>query len=233
VRLFPRVVARAALIAAFASVVAPGFVGSRSPSAPGVIDQSAFLPVELMRPGATTTAPLLDPLQQSNGTLTGATVFDEQLAIAAVDPTVRAAIAQRPAPVVRLIPLPAPPKRATPASSGGTPSTTSGSSGGATSSGGGSTAGTWTYAAEVSWYGPGFYGHRTACGQTLTSTLMGVANRTLPCGTRVSFKYNGKVITVPVVDRGPYVSGRSWDLTAGACAALAHCFTASIYYRIE
>jgi rare lipoprotein A len=65
----------------------------------------------------------------------------------------------------------------------------------------------------ASWCGPGFYGNRTACGQTFTSQLLGVAHRTLPCGTRVTIRYNGRAITVPVVDRGPYVRGRDSDLT--------------------
>ena len=65
----------------------------------------------------------------------------------------------------------------------------------------------------ASWYGPGFYGNRTACGQTFTSRLLGVANRTLPCGKRVTIRYGDRAITVPVVDRGPYVAGRDYDLT--------------------
>jgi len=67
--------------------------------------------------------------------------------------------------------------------------------------------------AVASWYGPGFYGNRTACGQTYTSRLLGVAHRSLPCGYRVTVRYRGRSITVPVVDRGPYVSGRDYDLT--------------------
>ena len=85
---------------------------------------------------------------------------------------------------------------------------------------------------NVSWYGPGFYGKRTACGYALTKTLLGVAHKTLPCGTKVTFSWKGRTITVPVVDRGPYVSGRQWDLTGGLCVALRHCFTGPIYYRI-
>ena len=61
---------------------------------------------------------------------------------------------------------------------------------------------------------PGLYGNGTACGQTLTKTLVGVAHRTLPCGTLVTFRYNGVTLTVPVIDRGPYVSGRTWDLSS-------------------
>ena len=65
----------------------------------------------------------------------------------------------------------------------------------------------------ASWYGPGLYGNRTACGQTFTSQLLGVAHRTLPCGYMVTIRYNGRYKTVPVVDRGPYVRGRDFDLT--------------------
>lgn len=71
----------------------------------------------------------------------------------------------------------------------------------------------------ATWYGPGFYGHRTACGRRLTRHTVGVAHRHLPCGTDVSFMYHGKVITVPVIDRGPY-SRADWDLTRAAARKL-------------
>lgn len=66
---------------------------------------------------------------------------------------------------------------------------------------------------EASYYGPGFYGNRTACGQKLTKETIGVAHKKLPCGTRVVFAYNGRWARAKVIDRGPYVAGRSWDLT--------------------
>ena len=65
---------------------------------------------------------------------------------------------------------------------------------------------------EATWYGPGFYGNTTACGQTLRRKTLGVAHRTLPCGTKVDFLYKGRRITVPVIDRGPYGEA-DWDLT--------------------
>jgi rare lipoprotein A (peptidoglycan hydrolase) len=71
----------------------------------------------------------------------------------------------------------------------------------------------------ATWFGPGFYGQRTACGQTLTPAVIGVAHRTLPCGTLVKVSYDGRSLTVPVLDRGPY-SRADWDLTAGAAQAL-------------
>ena len=89
----------------------------------------------------------------------------------------------------------------------------------------------WKHDSEISWYGPNFYGHRTACGLRLTTKLVGVAHRSLPCGTRLEFRWKGKVVTVPVVDRGPYVQGRIFDLTGAACKALDHCFTGPIEWR--
>ena len=77
-------------------------------------------------------------------------------------------------------------------------------------------------------YGPGFYGHRTACGQRLRRWTVGVANRTLPCGTPIQIYYKGLVITVPVIDRGPYAHGVNWDLTMATGRALGMLGTAVI-----
>jgi rare lipoprotein A (peptidoglycan hydrolase) len=79
--------------------------------------------------------------------------------------------------------------------------------------------------AVASWYGPGFYGRKTACGQRMTQRLLGVAHKRLPCGSEVAITYGGRSITVPVVDRGPFVRGRRWDLTAAAARALRFTFT--------
>jgi rare lipoprotein A (peptidoglycan hydrolase) len=74
--------------------------------------------------------------------------------------------------------------------------------------------------AIATWFGPGFYGQQTACGQTLTPATVGVANRKLPCGTLVKVTFHGQRLTVPVVDRGPYANDADWDLTAAAAEAL-------------
>jgi rare lipoprotein A (peptidoglycan hydrolase) len=74
--------------------------------------------------------------------------------------------------------------------------------------------------AVATWYGPGLYGRTTACGQRMTRTLLGVAHKTLPCGTQVAVLYKGRRITVPVVDRGPFRHGTAWDLTAATAQAL-------------
>jgi len=71
--------------------------------------------------------------------------------------------------------------------------------------------------AMASWYGGG---GTMACGGTLTSSTLGVANKTLPCGTLVTLRYDGRSVQVPVVDRGPYVAGREFDLTEATKRAL-------------
>jgi hypothetical protein len=77
-------------------------------------------------------------------------------------------------------------------------------------------------------YGPGFYGSRTACGETLKSRTLGVAHRTLPCGTHVELYYHGRTIVVAVIDRGPYANGADWDLTEATGRALRMDGTATI-----
>jgi rare lipoprotein A (peptidoglycan hydrolase) len=84
----------------------------------------------------------------------------------------------------------------------------------------------------ATWFGPGFYGQQTACGQMLTPTVVGVANRTLPCGTLVRVTYRGHTLTVPVLDRGPYSNHADWDLTAGAAQALDITETVRIATRV-
>lgn len=71
--------------------------------------------------------------------------------------------------------------------------------------------------AGASWYGGG---GSLACGGYLTSSTMGVANKTLPCGTYVTLRYGARSVRVPVVDRGPYVPGRDFDLTEATKRAL-------------
>ena len=74
--------------------------------------------------------------------------------------------------------------------------------------------------ALASWYGPGFYGQRTGCGDTLGYSLLGVAHKTLPCGTKVTLRHNGRRVRVPVIDRGPYSGAREYDLTAATARKL-------------
>lgn len=72
----------------------------------------------------------------------------------------------------------------------------------------------------ASWYGATAAAAMTACGVPLDRWTLGVAHRTLPCGTPVALYYKSRTIVVPVIDRGPFVRGRSWDLTEAAHTAL-------------
>ena len=72
----------------------------------------------------------------------------------------------------------------------------------------------------ATWYGPGFFGKRTACGQVLRRSTRGVAHRRLPCGTRVTVYHRGRLATVPVIDRGPYSDRALWDLTQATAREL-------------
>jgi len=195
----PRVVARAALIAALALIVVPGPAGSRVPTVPGTIDSSRFEPIDLGYRMATMATTTMDPSHASAGRLDFDAVLRER-ALAAGSSAPRPNVA---VPDPRAITVASNP---------------------------------WHLDSNISWYGPGFYGHNGACGMVpggIQRDTVGVAHRTLPCGTRVAFRYNGVTVVAQVIDRGPYVSGRTWDMTRGLCDLLHHCFTGGgVYYRV-
>jgi rare lipoprotein A (peptidoglycan hydrolase) len=76
------------------------------------------------------------------------------------------------------------------------------------------------------------YGKPVACGGVLHVPELGVANKTLPCGTMVTFLYGGRAIRVPVIDRGPYIAGREWDLTGATAEALHFPGLGPIQWRL-
>lgn len=200
-----RVIAGTALVAILALVAVPGTVGHQ-PAPPSVAPE-AFEPVVL--DDAVGMAATFDPANDSASAVDARSVLTEP----APQPSERTAPGFRRV-TVRAESVRRPARRAAPGAS--------------SASGSG-----WNRSGS-SWYGPGLFGNGTACGQTLTATLVGVAHRTLPCGTLVAFRNpaNGRVVLARVVDRGPYVAGRTWDLTAGLCQALDHCYTAPIDWRI-
>ena len=75
---------------------------------------------------------------------------------------------------------------------------------------------------EASWYGPGFYGNRTANGEIYRPGTMTAAHRTLPFGTkvRVTNLWNGRKAVIRINDRGPFVDHRVIDLGHGAASHL-------------
>jgi rare lipoprotein A len=74
--------------------------------------------------------------------------------------------------------------------------------------------------AKATWYGPGLYGNKMACGATLSHRTLGVAHKRLPCGTNVALRYHGRTVVVPVIDRGPYSRGVDYDLTEATARKL-------------
>jgi hypothetical protein len=87
--------------------------------------------------------------------------------------------------------------------------------------------------AGASWYGgTTMWGRHTACGQVLRPTTVGVANKTLPCGTPVKFVWHGHSVIAPVIDRGPYIKGRAWDLTSAAAEDLDFEGIGEIHYAV-
>jgi hypothetical protein len=195
------VVARAALISALASIVFPGFAGSRSLSDPATIDPAAFTAIGLDASVTTMTMLELDPSLASEGSLAASSLLQEPRITAPAGGLVGApsgAVLPSPKAIVKYI---------------------------------------WHYDGNISWYGPGFYGRNGACGMFgadgLQADDVGVAHRTLPCGTVVTFRYLNYTVTTRVVDRGPYVSGRIWDMTKGLCTLLHHCFTGGgVYWKL-
>jgi rare lipoprotein A len=75
---------------------------------------------------------------------------------------------------------------------------------------------------EASWYGPGFYGNRTANGEVFRPGTLTAAHRTLPFGTkvRVTNLWNGRSAVVRINDRGPFHGRRVIDLAHGAANQL-------------
>ena len=76
------------------------------------------------------------------------------------------------------------------------------------------------------------YGHAVACGGIMRPAELGVANKTLPCGTMVTFRYGNRAVRVPVIDRGPYIPGRMWDLSGAAAEALHFPGLGPVQWRI-
>ncbi len=82
--------------------------------------------------------------------------------------------------------------------------------------------------ALASWYGPGLYGGHLACGGRLSASTLGVANKSLPCGTLITLRHHGRSVRVPVVDRGPYVGAREFDLTSATRSRLGFAGTGTV-----
>lgn len=72
----------------------------------------------------------------------------------------------------------------------------------------------------ASWYGPGFHGRKTASGQRFNANGHTAAHRRLPFGTRIRFEHRGRSAVCTINDRGPFIRGREYDLSAGCARAI-------------
>jgi rare lipoprotein A len=69
------------------------------------------------------------------------------------------------------------------------------------------------YTSRAAPYGPSAGHRRTACGEAFTSETQGIAHPVLPCGVKIYIRFRGKEVLTQVVDRGPNVPGRDFDIT--------------------
>ena len=87
------------------------------------------------------------------------------------------------------------------------------------------------YTARAAPYGPTASHPRTACGRPFGDTTQGVAHPVLPCGVRVYIKFHGKAVLTQVIDRGPNVPGRDFDITKALADRLDLHGTQTIQWR--
>lgn len=87
------------------------------------------------------------------------------------------------------------------------------------------------YTSRAAPYGPTPGHTRTACGEALTATTLGIAHPVLPCGVKVYISFHGKEVLTQVIDRGPNVPGRDFDITKALADRLGLHGTQTIQWR--
>ncbi len=87
------------------------------------------------------------------------------------------------------------------------------------------------YTTRAAPYGPTAGRRRTACGKPLTAETEGVANPVLPCGVKIYIRFDGNEVLTQVVDRGPNVPGREFDVTKALANRLGLHGTQTIDWR--
>ncbi len=87
------------------------------------------------------------------------------------------------------------------------------------------------YTARAAPYSPTDAHPRTACGRPFLQKTQGVAHPVLPCGVRLYIRYHGKEVLTQVIDRGPNVPGREFDVTKALANRLGLHGTQTIEWR--
>lgn len=87
----------------------------------------------------------------------------------------------------------------------------------------------------ASWYGPGFHALSTASGERYDQDAVSAAHKTLPlpCFVEVTNLDNGRVLTVRVNDRGPFVDGRIIDLSRRSAQLLGVDRSGTAHVRVR
>ena len=70
--------------------------------------------------------------------------------------------------------------------------------------------------------------NKLGCGGTLNTGTVGVAHKSLPCGTNVVLRKGSRIVRAKVIDRGPYVGAREFDLTAATKQRLGFGSTGTV-----
>ena len=87
------------------------------------------------------------------------------------------------------------------------------------------------YTARAAPYAPTAAQPKTACGQPFLKTTEGVAHPVLPCGVRVYIRFRGHEVLTQVIDRGPTVPGREFDITKALADRIGLHGTQTIKWR--
>jgi rare lipoprotein A (peptidoglycan hydrolase) len=87
------------------------------------------------------------------------------------------------------------------------------------------------YTGRAAPYSPSSADARTACGQAFTDKTQGVAHPVLPCGVRLYIRFHGREVLTEVIDRGPSVPGRDFDITKALANRLGLHGSQTIQWR--
>jgi len=87
------------------------------------------------------------------------------------------------------------------------------------------------YTSRAAPYAPSAGHQRTACGEAFTKTTMGIAHPVLPCGVKIYIRFQGREVLTQVIDRGPNVPGRDFDITKALADRLGLHGTQTIQWR--
>jgi rare lipoprotein A (peptidoglycan hydrolase) len=87
------------------------------------------------------------------------------------------------------------------------------------------------YTARVAPYGPTRSHRRTACGDAFTASTQGLAHPVLPCGVKIYIRYHGREVLTQIIDRGPNVPGREFDISKALANRIGLHGTQTIQWR--